>query len=156
MRFSLLLLLALMASCEANYFLQEPSQDSTQANPLNDLSRDPDATEPLRPWGRLDVLEEPVATVSWERAPQYMGKVVIAEGKVVGSHNSGRACFLNFKEEWRGQFHVVIFARNFADFPESPELYYLNKTVRVQGKVGKHRGAPQIVVNNPDQISVVE
>ena len=152
----LLGLLLFVSSCGSNLPLKNPVQDAVRANPLNDTSRDPDATEPLRPWRRLDVLDEPVATVPWEQAPQYMGQVVLTEGKVVGTHNSGKACFLNFKEEWEGQFHAVIFSRTFPDFPESPETYYLDKTVRILGKVGEHRGAPQIVIQNPDQITVVD
>ena len=69
--------------------------------------------------------------ISWEDAAQHYGQVVTIEGPVVDTYNSGNAVFLNFAEDYRTTFKVVIFPDDWDKFPEPPEKLYQGKTIRV-------------------------
>ena len=94
--------------------------------------------------------------VSWKDAHNYYGKIVTVEGKVIATYNSGKACFLNFHRNWKKYFTAVIFASNFHKFESPPQDYYRNKKIRVKGLVKEYKGKPEIIVNNPSQITVIE
>ncbi len=93
--------------------------------------------------------------ISWEQAGDYLGQVAVVEGQVVQTYHSGKAIFLDFHEDWKGKFKVVIFARDAAKFPQSPEKYYLHQRIRVRGKITSYKGAPEIIVSSPDQIAII-
>jgi len=93
--------------------------------------------------------------ISWEEAGNYVGREVVVEGVIVRSYNSGRACFLNFHPDYQRYLSLVIFAADFASFPPEPEKHFLNKKVRVRGRVVIYRGRPEIILNSPSQITVI-
>ncbi len=93
--------------------------------------------------------------VPWQEAGRHIGEVVIVEGTVVRAYDSGRATFLNFTQAWRGTFTVVIFAGDYDRFPRPPKELYNQQTIRVRGRVREYQGAPEIVVEAPDQIEIV-
>ncbi|MDI6845023.1 MAG: hypothetical protein QME28_02680 [Candidatus Saccharicenans sp.] len=94
--------------------------------------------------------------VDWREARNYVGQQVVVEGVIVRAYNSGRACFLNFHPDYRQYLSLVIFASDFQKFPSRPEEYYLNKKVRVKGRVVLYQGRPEIILTSPSQITVVE
>jgi len=94
--------------------------------------------------------------ISWQKAGDYLGQEVAVKGEVVRTYNSGKVTFLNFDQSWKGKFSVVIFASDYPKFPESPDGFYLNKTIVVTGTVKEYKGAPEIIVDNPGQIQIVE
>ena len=98
----------------------------------------------------------PLAVVSWQNAAQYYGQTITVEGTVVDTYNSGKVVFLNFDEDYQGTFKVVIFPDDWPKFPEPPEGLFLNKKVRVKGLVKEYQGAPEIIVEEPEQIEIVE
>lgn len=103
------------------------------------------------------VVEAPDGPVAWGAAHHYIGQRITVEGLVVDTYNhKGEVCFLNFAKEWRGKFYVPVFDEVFTELPEPPETYFLNKTVRVTGKVTQHRNRPNIEVQNITQIEIVE
>ena len=93
--------------------------------------------------------------VHWDQADKYYGQTVTVTGKVVATHNSGKACFLNFHQDWKHNFSAVIFVSDFAKFPPNPEQFYLNKEVKVTGLVKEYQGKPEIILNDPTQIQIV-
>lgn len=111
--------------------------------------------EDLIPWERLDTPATADLTVDWTEAKDHLDKFIAVEGTIVDTHNSGRACFLNFTTEWRGTFYLAILGSNMDDYPESPERYFLNKKVRAVGKVAMYRDRPQIVIESPQHIQVL-
>ncbi|MEA3334381.1 MAG: phospholipase D-like domain-containing protein [Chloroflexota bacterium] len=113
---------------------------------LEDLSRDGDKPAATIPSNGL---------VSWKDATNYIGRRVTLEGEVVRSYNSGKVAFLNFAENYKDTLSVVIFASDFAKWPEAPEDFYLGKHIHVQGKVKEYRGAPEVIVEAPGQIEVI-
>ena len=94
--------------------------------------------------------------ISWKDAHKYYGQKVSVEGKIVRTHHSGKACFLNFHANWKKYLTAVIFARDFSKFPEHPEEYYYSKTVRITGIVKEYRRKPEIILRDPSQIEILE
>lgn len=97
---------------------------------------------------------QPQKLIDWKEAGSYAGQEVMVEGAIVRSFNSGRACFLNFHPDYQQYLSLVIFASDFPKFPSQPEKYYLNRKVRVKGRILLYRGRPEIILNSPDQIEV--
>jgi len=94
--------------------------------------------------------------ISWEEAGNYYGQKVWVRGRVVAANNTGRVCFLNFHRNWRRYFTVVIFASAFDRFPAPPEKYYLGKEIRVIGEIREYQGKPEIIVESPEQIEIID
>jgi len=94
--------------------------------------------------------------ISWKEALKYSGKVKTVEGTVVATYNLGKACFLNFHQDWKNHFTAVIFSSDFAKFPSFPEDYYLNTKVWVTGLIKEYKGKPEIILKAPSQIEVIE
>jgi len=99
--------------------------------------------------------ETDTEVISWRRAAKYVGEYVTVEGRIVGTHNSGKACFLNFHPDWRQSFTAVIFASRFDQFPPKPEDFYRGKNVRVTGAIREYDGRPEMILDSPDQIKVL-
>ena len=93
--------------------------------------------------------------VPWQDAGQYIGQRVTVEGDVVRSYNSGKVSFLNFAQDYKGTFSVVVFASDYAKWPQTPDQFYLGQKIRATGKVKEYQGAPEMIVETPEQIEVV-
>ncbi|MBT3259439.1 MAG: hypothetical protein HN366_23740 [Deltaproteobacteria bacterium] len=94
--------------------------------------------------------------ISWESAGKFIGKRVTVQGTIVRGYNSGKACFLNFHRNFTRYMSLTIFENALGKFPFQPEKYYLNKTVRVRGKIKMYKGRPEIIVESPRQIEVIK
>ena len=92
----------------------------------------------------------------WESAGKYIGKRITVQGTIIRSYNSGKACFLNFHRNFTRYMSLTIFENAMRKFPFQPEKYYLNKTVRVRGKIKMYNGRPEIVLESPKQIEVIK
>ncbi len=93
--------------------------------------------------------------VPWQDAGQYIGQRVTVEGDVVRSYNSGKVAFLNFAQDYKGTFSVVVFASDYSKWPQTPDQFYLGQKIRASGKVKEYQGAPEMIVETPEQIEVV-
>ncbi len=91
----------------------------------------------------------------WQDAGEHVGETITVAGAVARTYNSGKAAFLNFDEDWRGKFSVVIFASDFDKFPRPPDELYLHKNILVTGKIKEYKGAPEMIVESPEQIEIV-
>jgi hypothetical protein len=112
-------------------------------------------------------LEKPAAQVStdtpgdvvpWYEAELHVGQTITIEGTIVHASNTGSVCFLNFDPNWREHFYVIIFADAFPMLPDKPELFYMDKKIRVTGQVYRRGGRAQMRIEKENwaQISVVE
>ncbi|MFW5976601.1 MAG: thermonuclease family protein [Bacillota bacterium] len=104
---------------------------------------------------KKDVENKDYPQISWKKAEKYYGDKVVVEGKVVDTHDSGKAVFLNFAEEYWNTFSAVIFKSDEYKFLVEPEEYYLNKNVKIMGTVEKYKGIPEIILEHPYQIRTV-
>jgi len=107
----------------------------------------------LKPY-RIQTTDQRV--ISWESAGKYTGKRLSVEGKIIRTHNSGKACYLNFHNNFTRYLSLVIFQEDFWKFPREPESYYLNKTILVRGKIEEYEGRPEIVLESPKQIQLLD
>jgi len=98
-------------------------------------------------------------------------EVVTVEGVIVRTYyaknSEGKPTFLDFHDPYEGYFMCVIWQEDkqtgkpirdkFIEvFPPNPETYFLNKQVRVEGKIEIYKGTPEIVLDDPSQIRIVE
>ena len=94
------------------------------------------------------------AAVAWQDAANYAGQTVTVDGRVVDTYRSAKVIFLNFSPD-RDEFKVVIFADDWDKWPQSPDELYYGKNVRVTGEIELYQGAPEVVVESPDQIELI-
>jgi DNA/RNA endonuclease YhcR with UshA esterase domain len=139
-------------NCQSAQALQPPTATSTLAPSETPTAQNP--STPELPTVTVVPANDPV--VSWENAAAYEGRRVTVEGQVVDTYNSGKTVFLNFDQDFRNTFKVVIFADAWPLFPAPPESYYKNKPVRVTGQIKMYQNAPEIIVDRPDQIEIME
>jgi DNA/RNA endonuclease YhcR with UshA esterase domain len=98
-----------------------------------------------------------------EMAAGRVGQTCTVEMRVQrGRRGDSPICFLNSEIDFRDKknFTVVVFEEGLAKFKkagiDAPENHFEGKLIRVTGKVEKYRGRPQIRVDEPKQIEVVE
>ncbi|MEM9345552.1 MAG: hypothetical protein AAGB26_02930 [Planctomycetota bacterium] len=98
------------------------------------------------------------AVVPWHKANNYVDYEITVQGKIVstGQSRDGGVKFLNFHEDWRGKFYMVLFDDLAEALPKSVDETFRNKTVRVKGTVEDHRGRPQIRILSMDQVEFVD
>ncbi len=98
----------------------------------------------------------PAEAIPWRETEKYEGQTVTVEGTIAAAHNSGSACFLNFDRDYKRTLTLVIFRKRFAAFPPDPELHYKGKDVRATGVITRHGGRPEIILDRPEQISILK
>lgn len=104
---------------------------------------------------------QPEVTISAGEASDYIGTVAKVCGEVASADYlpgvSGQPTFLNLDEPYPNPvFTVVIFGENRQRFTTPPEEAYLGRPVCVIGTIREHEGLPQVVVSNPERISLYQ
>jgi DNA/RNA endonuclease YhcR with UshA esterase domain len=112
--------------------------------------------ESVAPTISAEQIQKTEQIISWQDAAVYAGQTATVAGQVVDTYNSGKVVFLNFDADFRNTFKVAIFPDAWPLFPAAPEDYYKDKTVQVTGEIKMYQNAPEIVVDHPDQIKIVE
>lgn len=119
------------------------------------LAAPPQEPAALKAWPRLDAETAAAGAaqaVSWEDAGAWIGKTATLRGKVLRAHKTGKVVHLNFAQDWKGTFQVVIFASAWCDFAAPPEELFLNREILVTGMVKDYKGTPEIVAEQAGQI----
>jgi len=96
--------------------------------------------------------------ISHLEAGRYLGKIKRVSGKIISTYYSGKALFLNYGDDYKRDFTVVIFTEDLDSFTKAgidPENFYNNKESIVTGRIKAFNG-PEIVVRGPEQIKIVE
>lgn len=106
----------------------------------------------VEPFPVSDVPIPPSGIVDWKNAAKYYNREVTVEGRVVKIYNSGRVMWLQFSDSPETDMKAVIFPQDWGKFPQRPDRLFFDKTIRVTGRVARYQGAPEIIVNNPNQI----
>lgn len=100
--------------------------------------------------------EGEIPVINFEDADRYYGQNVIVEGAIVDSYNSGEVCVLCFHFDCEQHLTAVIFACDFPSFPEQPEVFYLDKKVKIIGLVREFKDALEVILKTPNQIKVID
>lgn len=98
------------------------------------------------------------AIIDHAQANQYINQIRTVQGKVINTYKSPKCIFLNFGNDYRTDFTVVIFTNSLDSFYRKgikPQDFYRGKTIRVSGRIRQYNG-PEIIVNDPSQIEVIE
>jgi DNA/RNA endonuclease YhcR with UshA esterase domain len=106
------------------------------------------------------VLSSPVAArkkLTANEAKDHIGETATVCGGVVSTHyaprTKGQPTFLNLDKPYPSQiFTAVIWGENRSKFG-TPESEYKGKRICVTGKITEYRGVPEIVADDPGQIS---
>lgn len=96
------------------------------------------------------------AVVPWDQAARYVGHQITVEGTIVRVGKSGQTNFLNFAQDYRGKFYMVIFDDLAATLDADVQATFEGKTLRVRGTVESHRGTPQIKITSMDQVQFID
>jgi DNA/RNA endonuclease YhcR with UshA esterase domain len=139
------LLLCAVPSCNKNGepFPSPDSSSSVSSNSIELPSETPKTPE-----------------IQWNEARDYIGVKVIICGPVVDSKwasgSNGKPTFLNMGKPYpeKDRFTVVIWEEYRDNFPETPEEYYLGKTVCVTGIVDVYKNSCQIELRSPSKIAI--
>jgi DNA/RNA endonuclease YhcR with UshA esterase domain len=90
-------------------------------------------------------------------------KIRAAEGKlakvrgVIESTGKSRGSGMNYLNFPGREFSAVVFGRSLKNFPDGePADTLKGKLVEVSGKITFYKGEPQMIVESPDQISVLD
>lgn len=89
------------------------------------------------------------------KAADFIGEKVVVRGSVEGARENRHVIALRLK----GGLDVVIFRRDlpsFAFFDIEPKTFYKDKRVEAIGRVSLYKGRPQIIVNHPIGLMVIE
>lgn len=89
-------------------------------------------------------------------ASGYVGRAVKVRGTVKDAHKTKNAVFLNFSGRRDKGFKAVIFKSSFEEFRAVgiDPLKYKGRVIIVQGVIKSYKGAPEITVKLPTQITV--
>ena len=96
----------------------------------------------------------PKGVIAWNQASQYLGQEVTVEGTILDAKVTGSVCQLQFSRN-KDSFYVVVFEKAMNSWGQSPEKFFLGKTIQVSGKVTTYRDRPQIRIETSKQVSVV-
>jgi len=102
------------------------------------------------------------AVLTWREAMDRLGETVTVEATVVNVYDpeaKGKTgpVKLNTDRDWDNSLTIVFFkaGRDGSDAGYPPPSQFLNRKVRVTGKVAEYKGAKQIMLSGPDQIAIV-
>jgi len=98
--------------------------------------------------------------ISLSEVDKFGGDSVTVSGKVITSKiisaTSNSSTLLNMGAAYPDQqLTLVIDNISRTSFTSPPETYYINKEIRVTGKVEMYQGKPQIIIHNKNQITEV-
>jgi len=89
------------------------------------------------------------------RAADHIGETATIVGRIVAIHASPAATVLAFAANFAG-FTATILAADRDKFPEPFEERYQDKAVRLTGAVTAYRGKPEMRLQDPKQIVLVD
>ncbi|MBU1112249.1 MAG: thermonuclease family protein [Candidatus Omnitrophica bacterium] len=102
-------------------------------------------------WGSYQVIAP-------EAAGNLIGQIRTVQGKVLSTYQSAKCVFLNFGQDYKTDFTVVIFNNSLGAFRQQgidPVSFYRDKTVSVSGRIREYNG-PEIIVNTPYEIEIIQ
>ena len=98
---------------------------------------------------------EELPQIHWTQAADFVGQVVLVNGRIATVGHTRQIHFLNFHAQRRDVFNLVIFDRHLPQFMDTLESLYQRKIIQVRGMVTPYRDHTQIIVTSPQQIKVL-
>lgn len=107
----------------------------------------PTPVEPLSP-------ETGSGCITADEAGAHVGESACVEFCVASTYRSSKVAYLNSHDPYQGFFTVAIFPELWGCWPDSPESYFSDQCVRVEGPIETYNGSPEIVVSACDRITI--
>lgn len=95
-------------------------------------------------------------TIPHTQAYLFIGQIRTVTGKVIDTYQSKKCVYLNFGEDYKTDFTIVIFSDCLDYFHKeniNPSVFYKNKTVEITGKIREYNG-PEIIAHIPEDINI--
>jgi micrococcal nuclease len=105
-------------------------------------------------WDKVETLSADLPVINYKEAENYLGRKVIIKGNIIDTAQLEDITFLNFSHNYRNTLSIVIFNSNLSKFSYQPAEYLKDKEVMILGEVEMYDGAPQIIVEDPENINV--
>lgn len=120
-----------------------------------DLPTLPPTPEPIVVTATLE--PTPSGCINASEVGSHIGEEVCVEYFVSSAFQSaGGHIFLDEKEDYKNGFVSVIFSNTIEKFDQNPSDLYDQVTVRVRGVIKLYQGRPEIIINGPDQVMIVD
>jgi micrococcal nuclease len=107
-------------------------------------------------WSQIIELERDLLKISYQDAGSFIGERIIVEGKIVNTAATDSINYLNFSDDYQNTLSIVIFNQNLNKFDYQPAEYFLNKKIKVLGKIEIYQGSPQIIVDDPHDLLIID
>lgn len=107
-------------------------------------------------WSQILEMEKILPVITFEQAELFRGERVIVEGEIVNTAATDSVNYLNFSNDYQNTLSLVIFNRSLNKFDYQPAEYFLNKKIKVLGKIEIYQGAPQIIVDDPHDLLIID
>jgi len=104
----------------------------------------------LTPPPPVETPDSTAAVVELKDLPNMIGKQVVVEGKVYGIKDVGSMILVNLGAPYPNQLATVVLRGK----ARSLGATLANKTILVMGTVVEYKGKPEIVITEPDELSV--
>jgi len=89
-------------------------------------------------------------------AGEHVGERARVVGRIVETHRSDGALYLNLGPNWRRDFTAVIVKTQWGLFPEDAETLWQGRRVAITGEIRERKGRPEIRLKSPQQIELLE
>lgn len=94
-------------------------------------------------------------TISIDSVNNYIGRNVIICNEVYGVKTTDKVTYINLGAAYpNSPLTVIIFTKDLANFPESPEKMYGNQHVCVTGPLKEYKGKVEIIISKPEDLKV--
>jgi micrococcal nuclease len=137
----------------ASLMIVEPN-DKFEAEFKNAVSEAREARKGI--WSQVLEMEKSLPVISYQQAELFRGKRVIVEGKIVNTAAADSVNYLNFSKDYQNTLSLVIFNRDLNKFDYQPAEYFLDKKIKVLGEIEFYQGSPQIIVDDPHDILILD
>ena len=107
-------------------------------------------------WSQILELQKSLPIISYQEAASFIGERVIIEGEIVNTAATTSVNYLNFSNDYQNTLSIIIFNQDLNKFDYPPAEYILDKKIKVLGEIKIYQGSPQIVVNDPHNILIID
>jgi len=107
-------------------------------------------------WSQVLQAEKSYPVISYQKAEEFIGQQLVVEGRIVDTAATESINYLNFSKNYQQTLSLVIFNRDLNKFDYQPAEFLKGKEIKVFGKIELYEGSPQIVVDDPYDILIID
>lgn len=96
-------------------------------------------------------------TINAKDCPKYVNQIRTVKGRIKDSYQAKKFISLNFDTSGSEKVKIVIFENSYDAFRKKgidPLNFYIGKTIEVSGKIRQYKQYTEIIVSNPEEITL--